>query len=367
MASVHKKGNRYYVVFRIPGGKQKWVPGGKTKAEANRRRIEIESRLVRGEFRELKRATFAEFSALWMSEYPVLRGMKPQTIRDYRSAFNAHLVPAFGERDLATITLEDLQRFVTEKLAAGSSPRRVADILIPLKTMFKYAVKWHYLHKSPAEELRKPRFDTPEMDFLTPEEAHRLIDAIDPYYRPFLLYLFMTGVRPGEAIATRWKDIDLERQITNVRYTMDRGVLLPPKTHHARRRIPMPPQLVSALEEHRRVCPTNPKDLVFVQPRSGTPIDLANFRNRVFYPALERAGLRRVRVYDIRHSYAAWMISLNVEPLQLSKNLGHFDIAFTYKTYGHLMPVSGHDQAAKLGAMFGEARREAAAEESRAA
>lgn len=292
-------------------------------------------------------------------DHPVIRQMKPQTFRDYRSAFRAHLVPAFGERSLASITLQDLQRFVADKVNSGVSPRRVADILIPLKTMFRCAVQWRYLAKSPAVELRAPKFDTPEMDFLTPEEAHRLLDAIDPYWRTFLMFLLMTGARPGEAIAIRWKDLDLERRTVSVRYTMDRGNLLPPKTDNARRRISMPPELVEALREHSLVSPWNPQGLVFVQPVSAKPVDLANFRNRVYYPALDAAGLRRVRLYlyDIRHTYAAWMISLSIEPLQLSKNLGHYDLGFTYKTYGHLMPVSGHDGATRLGAMFGGARQ----------
>ncbi|MRR52599.1 MAG: hypothetical protein EG825_17135, partial [Rhodocyclaceae bacterium] len=141
----------------------------------------------------------------------------------------------------------------------------------------------------------------------------------------------------------------------SVRYTLDRGQLLPPKTDNARRRVPMPPELVAALRAHQQKSPYHAAGLAFVMPESGTPIDLSNLRNRVFHPALAAAELRRIRLYDIRHSYAAWMISLNVEPLQLSKNMGHYDLGFTYRTYGHLMPVSGHDEASRLGKLFTEA------------
>jgi integrase len=350
--SVFRRGSRYWVIVSRPGNKREWVSSFGTKDEALRLRNKILGEISSESYAAIKRVTFAEMADIWLERYPVLRGMKPSTIRDYRSAFRAHWVPAFGTRDLASITLDDLQRVVAGKLEAGLSKRRMADIIVPLKTMFRWAVRWNYLRVNPATDLQKPKYETPEMDWFTPEEAHRLIEALDPYWRPLFMTMFMTGVRPGEAIALRWKDIDLAHGLLNVRYTLDRGQLLPPKTDNARRRIPIPLELVEALEAQKAVWPANAQGLVFVQPGIGSPIDLSNFRQRVFHPALETAGLRRIRLYDIRHSYAAWMISLNVEPLQLSKNLGHFDLGFTYKTYGHTMPVSGHNEAARLGSLF---------------
>lgn len=352
-ASIQVKRGIYYVVYRDPiDRRQRWKRAGKTKREAKLLLNEIEGQLLRGEYRETKAATFEQFVTIWLERYPKLRNMKPSTVRDYTSAFKCHWTPEFGQMRLEDITLEHLERYVADKLNAGLSPRRMADIIVPLKTMFKWAVKWDYLKFSPAADLAKPKYDTPEMDWFTPEEAYRLITLMEPYWRPLFMTMFMTGVRPGEAIALRWKDIDLAHALLNVRYTLDRGQLLPPKTDNARRRIPMPPELVHALSAHKLVSPFNPDGLVFVMPESGAPIDLSNLRNRVFHPALKSAGLRRIRLYDIRHSYAAWMISLNVEPLQLSKNMGHFDLGFTYRTYGHLMPVSGHDEATRLGALF---------------
>lgn len=355
-ASIQVKRGIFYVVFRDPiDRRQRWVRAGRTKREAKLLLNEIEGQLLREEYRQTQPATFAEFVAIWLDRYPKLRNMKPSTVRDYTSAFRAHWTPEFGPMRLDAITLEHLQRYVAEKLDDGVSPRRMADIIVPLKTMFKWAVKWNYLKFSPAVDLEKPKYDTPEMDWFTPEEAQRLLGTMDPYWRPLLMTMFMTGARPGEAIALRWKDVDLGHALLNVRYTLDRGQLLPPKTDNARRRIPMPPELVRTLEAHKTGSPFNPAGLIFVMPESGAPIDLSNLRNRVFHPALEAAGLRRIRLYDIRHSYAAWMISLNVEPLQLSKNMGHYDLGFTYRTYGHLMPVSGHDEATRLGALFTDA------------
>lgn len=355
-ASIQKKGGAYYVVFRNPATqKQKWVPAGRTTREARVVLHEIEAQLMRNEYKELRKATFREFAGIWLRDYPRLVGMKRSTESDYRSAFNAIWFKApFADADLGSIAVEDVERYVAARLQQGLSARRMADVIVPLKTMFKWAAKWHYLWANPISDLKKPKYETPEMDFLTPEEAHRIVDAIDPYYRPMLLFALMTGVRPGELIAIRWRDIDLQHRLVSVRYTLDRGELLPPKTDNARRRIPLPPELIEILEAHKRSWVANPLGLVFVTP-VGSPIDLSNWRNRVFHTALERAGVRRVRTYDLRHTYAAWMISLNVEPLQLQKNLGHYDLGFTYRTYGHLMPASGHDEAARLGAMFTDA------------
>lgn len=355
-ASIQEKNGVLYVVFRNPvDGRQKWLRAGRSRTEAKLLRNKIEGELLRSEYQETQTATFSEFVELWLDRYPKLRNMKPSTLRDYRSAFRAHWTPEFGSIPLDRITLEHLQRYVADRLEQGVSARRMADVIIPLKTMFKWAVKWNYLKSSPAADLEKPKFDTPETDWFTADEAQKLLAAMDPYWRPLFMTMFMTGVRPGEAIALRWKDLDLDHSLLNVHFTLDRGVLLRPKTDNARRRIPMPPELVRALREHRKSSPTNPAGLAFVMAETALPIDLSNLRNRVFHPALKRAGLRRIRLYDIRHSYAAWMISLNVEPLQLSKNMGHYDLGFTYRTYGHLMPVSGHDEATRLGAMFAQA------------
>lgn len=365
-ASIQKKGGAYYVVFRNPGtNRQKWLPAGRTVRDARRALHDVESRLMRNEYQDLRRATFREFAEIWLRDYPRLVGMKRSTESDYRSAFRAQWLKApFADADLMSVTLEDVERFVAQRLTDGLSARRMADVIVPLKTMFKWAAKWHYLWVNPITDLKKPKYETPEMDFLTPEEGHRLLKAVDDFNRPMLLFALMTGVRPGELIAIRWKDVDLERRLVSVRYTLDQGKLLAPKTDNARRRIPLPAELVAALEQHKKSWIANPLGLIFVSP-SGAPIDLSNWRKRVFHPALEKAGLRHIRTYDLRHTYAAWMISLNVEPLQLSHNLGHYDLGFTYGTYGHLMPSSGHDEAAKLGAMFTDAGPDAGvAEES---
>lgn len=356
-ASIQEKNGVFYVVFRDPiDRRQRWVRAGRSKHEAKVLLNEIVGQLLRSEYQDVKPATFSEFVEIWLDRYPKVRNLKPSTIRDYRSTFKAHWIPEFGDRRLESITLDELQRCVAKKLESGVSPHRMVKLIMPLKTALKTATKWGYLRFSPATELQSPKFDTPEMDWFSPEEAHRLLEATDPYFVPLFKLMLMTGVRPGEALALRWKDLDLAHGLVSVRYTIDSGELLPPKSGNARRRIAMPPELVKAIEEYKPSAPANPLGLAFVMPETGAPIYVGYLRTRVLHPALAKAGLRHMRLYDMRHTYAAWMISLNVEPLQLSKNMGHYDLGFTYRNYGHLMPTSGHDEATRLGALFEDSK-----------
>ena len=97
--------------------------------------------------------------------------VKPSTLDHYQRIVRVHLIPYFGGALLKDITPDQVQGFVSEKLAEGKlTPKTINNSLVPLKAMFKHAVRWGYLRESPALYVEKPRVDRKEMDFLTPEE-----------------------------------------------------------------------------------------------------------------------------------------------------------------------------------------------------
>src|SRR5262249_5860921 len=157
-----------------------------------------------------------------------------------------------------------------------------------------------YLDANPVQYVERPRGEDKEMDVLTPEEIRRLLDAQEEPLRTLLLMAILTGLRQGELFGLQWHDIDFAKHQIHVRRSLGH---VPHDTltyRRSRRAINMSPPLEESLRAfkttHRR------SDFVFCSER-GTPLDADNFRHREFPQALKRAGLRRVRFHDLRHTY----------------------------------------------------------------
>lgn len=166
--SVVKRGKMYSIVYYVDK-KQKWEKAGTNKHEADKLLAERLAQINRGEWIEVKKKTFADFAELWFTQY-ANSAVKQSTLVSYRSNVKNHLLPPFGKTDLTKITLEDVQRFVTEKHSKGLSSKTINNLVVILKEMFKHAVRWGYLRQNPAQYVEKPRIQHREMDFFTPEE-----------------------------------------------------------------------------------------------------------------------------------------------------------------------------------------------------
>jgi integrase len=122
------------------------------------------------------------------------------------------------------------------------------------------------------------------------------------------------------------------------------------KTKASRRRVDLPGELVSELRRWRLQCPAGTHDLVFPNG-AANPENHANLLNRGFYPALRRAGLRKIRFHDPRHTRASLLIANGEHPKRIQALMGHSSINVTMDVYGHLMPGGGDEVADRLGAL----------------
>jgi integrase len=127
-----------------------------------------------------------------------------------------------------------------------------------------------------------------------------------------------------------------------------------PKTRNSTRRIDLPEFLVHELKKWKLKCPKSELDLVFPN-ESGRPLSHSNLLSRGLYPALRRAGLRRVRFHDLRHSYASMMLASGADVVRVSRLLGHASPTVTLNIYAHQLPTEHYasvDGIAKL--VYGE-------------
>ena len=158
----------------------------------------------------------------------------------------------------------------------------------------------------------------------------------------------LTGARQGELLALRWGDLDLERRVLFIRrtYSPQHG-FNEPKSERGRRAVKVTPVLAEMLREHKEKTGGKAGDLMFTN-RAGNPIDGTNLLAQKFQPTLERAGLRRVRSHDLRHTYAALQIALDENFKFIQQQMGHASITTTMDLYGHLMPEASEGAGQRL-------------------
>lgn len=367
-ACCQHEGAKYYVVYRA-GRRQRWEPVGRQKKDAERRLTEILSALQMGTYREIKVIGFEDFADKWVRDYAEGR-LKPLTLRRYRSLIKCYLNPAFNGFVLTQLSAENIEGFLSQwKHRKDRKPRTINQALAVLKIMMKYAKKWGYVRENPTEDVRPLQVEQKERDFLRPHEIRPLLEQLDDPYRTLILTGILTGMRVGELLGLQWGDVDFVNHVIHVRRTIywlskkelggevaDDARLWrfgSPKSKQSVRAIVMTPRLKEAFELHRMSCPESPHDLVFCT-RKGTPINPANLLRREFLPALAGAGLRRIRLHDLRHTFAALLINQGVNPKFIQSQLGHASIQMTMDTYGHLFPGAYLDVGEQLDAnVFG--------------
>jgi integrase len=168
-------------------------------------------------------------------------------------------------------------------------------------------------------------------------------------------------MRPGEYLALKWSDIDLDRGMATVQRTLVRAKegwqFGEPKTSNARRTLPMPPTVTELLRQHRvsqleqrlRVGDAWEDNGLVFNNEIGQPLERHNLLNRHFKPLLKAAGLPgSLRLYDLRHSAATLLLTAGIHPKVASERLGHSSIVMTLDTYSHVQPDMQKEASDKM-------------------
>ncbi len=338
---------KYYIVYPI-GSRRKWEVVGKSKKEAERRLAERITQLNNGTYQQPNGIFFRDFIKIWLRDYA--KGhTKESTFRSYESMCENKIIPALGDIRLIKIHPGTIQSFIS-RISNGSKRKTANNFLVLLKTIFKYAEIWGYNRINPTRFIKKEKEDTREMDNLNPEEIQLLLNHSEEPYRTMFLTAIMTGMRRGELFGLQWGDIDWNRNMISVKRGLfwlihdekeakdkARWRFVSPKSKRSIRSIDMSPTLSKALQIHRIKCPVSPFDLVFCN-KNGNPIDPDNMVHREFHPTLVRAGLRKIRFHDLRHTYASLLLAQNENLKFIQSQLGHASIQTTIDRYSHLMP-----------------------------
>ncbi len=357
MGAIRKRGKQYVITYYDAAGRRKWETVGPNLQEARQVLADRMWERRNGKFRLSRpKITVALFVTKWQADYLAVQQqldrLKPSTASSYESNLAKHILPFFGAMLLRDVSLPHVREFIKILLSKGLAPKTIGNVILILKEMFKHAVQWGYLDANPAQYVELPRGGEAEIEVLTPEEVRRLLEAQEEPLKTLLLTAVLTGMRQGELFGLQWSDIDFEGHRVHIRRSLWQGELGTPKSRRSRRAIDMPVTLEEALRQH---AAHRRGDFVF-HSRDGTPMDADNFRHREFPKALQRAGLRRIRFHDLRHTYASLLIAQGAHPKYIQAQLGHASIQTTLDRYGHLMPDIHQAEARKLDRLvFGDA------------
>jgi integrase len=343
------RGPVWYVKYRLPDGRQVqkklgpvWTDRGrppagyftKRQAEAALRDILDEAR--RGTLAGMVRtgATFADAAAEWLRFIEQDRERKHSTVKDYRSALDAHLLPAFGSMPLEDITPAEVEGWRAG--LTGLSSRSKNKLLVLMHGIFRRAQTVYGLPMNPLARIEKhPQRSSGDIQVFAPGEVWALVrSAGSEQDRALYLTAAFTGLRLGELLALRWRDVDFAGSAIRVRASYSARQLTTPKSGKVRA-VPMAPEVATAIAQlGRREFWTGDNDLVFVGD-TGSYLDGSALRRR-YLAALDRGGLRRLRFHDLRHTFGTRMIA-KADIRRVQEWMGHSNIQTTMK-YLHYAP-----------------------------
>ena len=278
--------------------------------------------------------TFADAAEEYLRFAEQDRGCKPSTLRNYRNAIRVHLLPVFGQTPL-----EDITAPVIEQWRAGMSPicagrdlsnKTKNNLLVLMHAIFRHAVKLYDLPGNPLTSVDRFRVrNSGDIQVFSPEEVWALVRAASSETDAAIyLTAAFTGLRRGELLALRWRDVDFAGSTIRVRASYAAGQLTTPKSGKVRA-VPMAPDVASALAKlGGRDRFSGEDDFVFVGEH-GLPLDGDALSSR-YRDALVRAELRALRFHDLRHTFGTRMIR-QADIRRVQEWMGHADIQTTMK------------------------------------
>lgn len=282
---------------------------------------------------------FKDFVEVWYAES--LPSWRRSHIATIRSTLDRHLIPAFGEKQVAQITKADVLQFRAElaKRAgrngnATLSAKTINGVIQVLGQCLAEAAD-RYEFVNPVDRVKRLRQQKVDIHPFTMDQVLLLISTVRADYKNYLRTRFFTGMRTGEINGLKWKYMDFERRQILVRETIVKGHVEYTKTDGSQREILMSDAVFEALREQQKA--TGAGTYVFCT-RSGDPLDTDNFTNRVWYPLLRHLNLEKRRPYQTRHTCATLWLGVSENAEWVARQLGHANTMMLFKTYSRYIP-----------------------------
>src|SRR5262249_22583286 len=364
-----RSSGHWAIVIDVPseGGKrkQRWYSFKGTKRQAQIECARLIAELQKGTAIEPSRMTVAAFLERWIEH---MQGqVSPRSHERYAEIARKNLAPLLGGLTLTKVQPAHISQAYAKALASGRrdgrgglSARTVTHMHRVLREALQQALRWQLLARNPADAVKPPKVERQQMSVLDTDATVELIGAArgTPLFMPILLGV-RCGLRRGEVVALRWRNVDLERgQISVVASAeqTDQGVREKEPKNGKGRTIVLSVTEVEELRTHRRrqaeallalgVRLTD--DHHVVTRADGQPLQPRSLTH-AFVKFVRRHGFQ-IRLHDLRHSHATHMLAAGVHPKIAQERLGHSSVGITLDLYSHVLPGMQAEAVSKIDA-----------------
>lgn len=356
--SIRKRNDGRWEAIYIAGYKPDGQPTrrsiyGKSKKEVTMRLRETLRQIEAGEYIEPNNITVSAWLSDWWRIY-CLPSKRNSTCTGYESTINLHLKPYLGKREIQSLRPEHVQEIINTLVKEGKAPSTVRKAHTLLHAALDQAIVNGWLLHNPSDKTILPKLEQQEIRFFSLDEQRRFIQALPDSTAGRALYFILgTGIRASELTGLRWADVygnyftisqTIRRNRNFEEGETQRTTLQTskPKTKAGRRMIPLSPkmqELIALQREKQRMARRmaekgwNSNDLVFCS-EIGTPYEGRNL-TRVLHRTLKKAGIERLGVHALRHTFATRALESGMDVRTLSEILGHAKVALTLQLYAH--------------------------------
>lgn len=350
MSAYKDKAGKWYVQFNYRNWKGETKHTCKRGFNTKKEALEWETQF------KLEKANstdmlFSEFVERYKKDmYPRI---KVSTVETKDSVIDKHITPYFGKKKLAEITTTDVIKWQNEMMAFRKpngkpfSKSYLKKLHNEFSAILNFAVRYLGLKNNPAGIVGNMGTDKEiKLNFWTREEymkfREEVMENVLAYYCFEVLY--WTGMREGELLALTLDDIDFENRTISISKTFHhingQDIITTPKTLKSNRVISIPNFLAEELIDYVAMCyDVDPKERLF-------PCD-KSFLSRKLHMYGDKAGLKRIRVHDLRHSHVSLLIDMGYSAVAIAERVGHESVEITYR-YAHMFPSVQVDMATKL-------------------
>ena len=289
--------------------------------------------------------TLAEYVDKWMTIYKANK-LKPSTLATYRKHLRAHVLPAFGDRELSSITSEDIQLFLNER--SHLAKKTLSCIRHFMGEIFKDAKEDGLIEKDPTASRRitipsEKSYDRTALPLDQFREIIASLDSLSITDRRMLVLMMFTGMRRGEVLGLRWDDIDVETGLIHVRRNVthaggNKPVIGTPKTAKGTRDIPLDAYVLEQFQPLQQ-------DGFIIGGES--PITMTMFNN-TWRRIKKNVDLHEATPHILRHSYLTYLAGTDTDVKTLQTIAGHSTIGMTMNHYVHAQPEKIKDAGKKM-------------------
>lgn len=322
--------------------------GFSTKREA----LEHERKFLEQHHSDVEDMTLNAFWEIYLKDMKVR--LRENTINTKRYIVEKKILPQLGNMKMSEIKASDIRKWQNELMNQGFKGTYLKTVNTQLVAIFNYAMRYYDLRENCCKKAGSMgTYRAEEMQFWIKEEFDTFIKGISDKPQSVVAFklLFMTGMRCGKLLALTYEDFSFEDNTVSITKSYQRinkrDIVTPPKNKYSIRTIALPKALMAEIEAYIGLLYGFMKeDRIFPFTKS--------FLEHEMERGTKATGTKKIRIHDLRHSHASFLLANKVPILAISKSLGHCDSSVTLRVYSHLAPSENQELEHKLNELFSE-------------